>query len=167
MVNYADVDRVRLELEAMLREYPELADDEVLRADMLDGATDYKDILVALASMNSATKALGEGLEHYIVDLRWRADRYEARQVFLRDLIFRVMESAQLKKIELPHATLSLRNNPQRLVGEADPATLPDDLVKITRALNRTKIREAIEAGQIVPGFSLSNAAPSLVVKVK
>lgn len=168
MENQTDIiNRLRLEIETMLREYPELADDEVLRADMLDGATDIKGALVDLAALLGATKGLASGLHTYIEELCAREERYEHRQEFLRDLIFRVMDSAQLKKLELPHATLSMRNNPPRLVGDADPANLPDDLCSIKRTVDRKAIKAAVEAGRTVEGFQLSNAAPSLMVKVK
>jgi hypothetical protein len=168
MVNQGDVaDRLRLEIETMLREYPELADDDVLRADMLEGATDIRDVLVSLTDTLGTTKALGVGLHDYISELSGRAERYEHRQEFLRDLIFRIMDSAQLKKLELSHATLSLKNNPPRLVGDADPATLPDDLCAIKRSVDRKAVRAALEAGKEIPGFVLSNAAPSLTVRVK
>lgn len=168
MVNQGDVAaRLRLEIETMLREYPALADDDVLRVDMLEGSTDIRDVLINLTATLGATKALGAGLHDYIAELSGRFERYEHRQEFLRDLIFRVMDSGQLKKQELPHATLSLKNNPLRLVGDADPATLSDELCHIKRTVNRTAIRTLLEAGGDVPGFVLSNAAPSLVVKVK
>ena len=167
MGNFADVNELRIEIEAMLREYPELVDDEVLRADMVEGETNIKGVLAVLVELIGTTKALGAGLHDYIAELLTREQRYEARQEFLRDLIYRVMDSGQLKKLELPHATLSLRNNPQRLVGDADAATLPDDLCNIKRSVDRKAIKAAVEAGQVVPGFMLSNAAPSLMIKVK
>lgn len=171
MVNPIDVDHLRLEIETMLREYPELADDEELRADMLEGLTNITEVLIAVNRRYAETKALAAGLHAYIAELlgplEAREQRYEHRQEFLRDLIYRVMDSAQLKKIELPEVTLSLKANPPRLIGDADPELLPDDLCDIKRSINRKKIRAAIEAGKEVAGFVLSNAAPSLVVRVK
>jgi hypothetical protein len=168
MANLTDsVDRLRLEIEALLREYPILAEDEIARADMLEGATNTQEILTALARLMDDATALQEGVHGRIAELRQREERFLARIDYLRSLMFKIMESANLKKIELPEATLSLRNNPPRLVGEADPAALPDVLVKITRTLNRTAIRAALESGHAVEGFALSNAQPSLVVRVK
>lgn len=167
MVNFANVDRLRLELEAMLREHPELTDDEQLRVDMLDGETDITDVMMKLVTLLGRNKALGQGLHHYIEELEQREERYEQRQEFLRDLIFRVMDSAQIKKMELPQATLSLRANPPRLVGDADAATLPDNLCTIKRTVDRTAVKAQIEAGRAIEGFALSNAAPSLNIRVK
>lgn len=162
-----DVGRLRLEIAALLREYPELADDAVARLDTLDGQTDIRDVLRALTRSLDETMALRAGLEHRIQELETRFGRLVARDEAIRNLIFKLMSDAQLKKIELPLATLSLRSNPPRLIGDADAATLPDSLCHIKRSVDRTKVREAIEAGREVPGFVMSNAAPSLTVRVK
>jgi Arc/MetJ-type ribon-helix-helix transcriptional regulator len=167
MGNFVSVDALRIEVASLLREYPELMDDDVARLDTLEGATDIREVLIRLARALDETKALEEGVHARIAELTARQGRFVSRGEMLRDLIFKVLESANLKKVELPEATLSLRNGVPRLTGEADPASLPDDLVKITRAVDRKKVREAIEAGQIVPGFTLSNAQPSLTVRVK
>lgn len=167
MVNQISVDHLRLEIETMLREYPELVDDDIARLDTLEGATDIRDALIRLARALDDAKALGQGVHARIEELVAREGRFNARYELIRDLIFKILETANLKKVELPEATLSLRNNPPRLVGEADAETLPDALCKITRAVDRKKVREAIEAGQIVPGYQLSNAPPSLTVRVK
>lgn len=167
MANFNSVNQLRIEIDAMLREYPELADDEELRADMLEGATDIKEILSSLGRSLDNAKGLAAGVHSRIEELCAREQRFGTRIDFIRDLIFRVMDSAQLKKIELPEVTLSLKNNPQQLVGQGDAETMPDDLVNIKRTIDRKKVRAAIEAGQEVPGFTLSNAPPSLMVRVK
>lgn len=169
MGNFVSVDRLRIEVEALLREYPELIDDEITRLDTLEGATDIKDVLTRLGQSLGDLKVMQESLQARIDELETRLERFTARVALIRKLIFKVLESANLKKIELPEVTFSLRNNPPRLIGEAPADDLPDDLVQITitRAADLKKIREAIEAGQYVAGFAISNAAPSLVVKVK
>jgi hypothetical protein len=164
---FTSVSRLRIEIDALLREFPELADDEVARFDTLDGSTDVRDVLIRLARALDDTKALQQGVQARLAELEGREARFDARGEFIRELIFKLMAGANFKKVELPEATLSLRNNPRRLVGDADPATLPDNLVKVTRAVNRKAIREAIESGHAVEGFALSNAPPSLVVMVK
>jgi hypothetical protein len=165
--DFVSVSRLRIEVEALLREYPELADDDVALLDTLEGETDLLGVLAMLGRALDDTKALGEGVHARINELVAREGRFNARYELIRDLIFKVMESAQLRKVELPEVTFSLRSNPPRLVGDADPVTVPDELCKFTRSLNRKAIREAIESGHTVEGFLLSNAAPSLVVRVK
>jgi hypothetical protein len=99
--------------------------------------------------------------------LHSRKERFERRIKFLRDLVTRIMQAAGLTKRELTIMTFSMRNNPQQIVGDPDPAELPDEFVRIKREADKVAIRDALLAGREVPGCTLSNAPPSLVVKVK
>ena len=117
--------------------------------------------------MTEDAKALRDGTQERLDDLTARRNRFKQRVEFGRDLILKILDAAQVKKLELPEVTVSLRNNPQKLVGDFNPDLMPDEFVQITRSVDRKKIREAIDAGREIPGFALSNAAPSLTVKVK
>jgi hypothetical protein len=92
-----------------------------------------------------------------------RRARFERRIEFLKAMILKLLEHAGLKKIELPEATLSAHSGAPRVLGSADPDTLPDVLCKITREPNLTKIKERLQEGGEVPGYVLSNAEPHLV----
>jgi hypothetical protein len=160
-------DILRSQIEALLREYPDLVDDEILRADMLEGETDIKEVVGSINRMIEDAKALRDGTQGRLDDLLGRKARFQKRIDFGRDLIRQILEAAQITKLELPEVTASFRNNPPQIVGDPDPDELPDALVKVTRTADRKKIREALEAGDIIPGCVLSNAPPSLMLKVK
>jgi hypothetical protein len=160
-------DQLRSQIEALLREYPDLADDDILRADMLEGETDIREIVTSINRMIEDGKALKDGTQARLDDLSDRRARFQKRIDFGRDLIRKILEAAQISKLELPEVTASLKNNPQQLIGDPDPNVLPDELVKITRAPDRAKIKEALARGLTVPGFTLSNAPPSLSLRVK
>jgi hypothetical protein len=168
MVNLFDVDQVRRQIEAQLREYPELADDEFLRADMLASETDMYEVLTTIHRGIEDSKSLLDGATARMDELKSRRARMQRRVDFGRALITSILMSADLKKVELPEVTLSLRNNPPQMLGEVtDAGALPDDLVKITRTADRVKIRQALELGREVPGFVLNNSPPSLMTRVK
>lgn len=162
-----DADALRREIERLLLGFPELADDEVLRADMLDGSTEIGDILTSLIHTIQDAVALKEGTWARLDELKARGERFARRTEFVRALIFKIMETARLKKLELPEATLSIRNNPQQIVGDIDADALPDELCRIKREPDKKKIRDALLAGQQVPGCALSNAPPSLMIGTK
>ena len=81
--------------------------------------------------------------------------------------MLRILQAAELKKVELPEATLSQRNSPPQLVGNVDPELLPDDLCRIKREPNKTAIKEALLKGDLVPGMYLSNSPPSLTISTR
>lgn len=162
-----DADALRLEIENLIRTFPEIAEDEVLRADMLEGETSISDILTDLIRMGEDARAMRDATKAQQGNLKARAERFDRRVEFTRALMMAILGSADLRKIELPEATIYLRNNPQAIIGEVDGDALPDDLVKIERKPDRKKIRDALLAGAALDGLALSNSPPSVVVVVK
>ena len=158
---------IRVEIQHLLWAHPELSEDEVLRADMIDGQTDFKTFLTTLVRKLADANALADGTKERLTELRERKARFERRIDWLRTLLTKTLEAADAKKVELPEATVSMRAGTQALVGDPDPDTLPDEYVRIKREPDRAKIKAALLAGVDVPGCALSNAAPSLSVFVK
>jgi hypothetical protein len=84
-------------------------------------------------------------------------------------MMLKIMQWADLKRIELPEVTLSQHMGQRKVLGEPDVDLLPDDFVRITitRAPDKAKIKEALLRGEFVPEYSLSNAEPVLAVHPK
>ena len=162
-----NLDQLRFDIQNLLLQYPELAEDDVLREDTLDGVTDFREALSGIVRRIDNAMMLKSALNVRIDELKQRRERFDLRIDRLRELTLSVLQSANLKKLELPEVTLSQRAGLPQIVGEPDVDQLPDDLVRIRREANRTAIREALLAHRELPGLSLSNAPPSLVVKMK
>jgi len=162
-----DANALRLEIENLILRFPEIAQDEILRADMLDGETSISDVMTDLIRMGEDARALRDATKDQLANLKARGERFERRVEFSRALMMSILNAADLRRFELPEATIFMRNNPQQIVGELDGDKLPDGLVKIERKPDRVKIKEALKAGQVLPGLALSNSPPSIVVTVK
>jgi hypothetical protein len=162
-----NIDQLRRDIEALIREYPDLGEDEILRADMLDGETDLRSVLTMLFNTVDDNKAMIAAITERLQQLSARRARFGRRVEFLRELMLKILQSAQLRKIELPEATLSQRTVPPQIVGEVDADALPDDLCIIRREPNRNAIREALLNDRAVPGLSLSNSPPALLVNAR
>lgn len=158
---------IRQQVENLKVSYPDLLEDDEAWQATLESETDVNELLRSIVWRIDDAKAMVVGTKDRFEELKARKDRYEHRVEGLRELAFKIMQSTELAKLELPEATLSLRAGTQQLIGEADPASLPDDLCKISRDLNRTAIKDALKAGQTVPGFQLSNSPPSLTIRIK
>jgi hypothetical protein len=158
---------VKKQIENLKYSFPALLEDDEAWIATLDSETSFNDLLTSIVRRLEDTKALVIGTKDRFEELKARKDRFEHRIDTLRNLLFKLMQAAELPKLELPECTLSLRAGTQQLVGSADPEELPDELCKISRDLNRTAIKEALKGGGAVPGFSLSNSPPSLSVRVK
>jgi len=158
---------VKHQIDNLLVQYPELAEDEQLRADMIEGATSAFEFLRLIERKRQDACAMAGGIATNIAELSLRQGRFERRDQAMRAIAKKVMDAAQLQKVELPEATLSIRKGQQKLIGDADADLMPDAFVKTERKLNRTAIKEAIENGLVVPGFELSNGEPTLAVRIK
>jgi hypothetical protein len=158
---------VRQQIENLKVSHPELIEDDEAWLASLESETRFEELVTQLVRRIDDSKALAEGTAGRLTELQERKARMLHRMESLRNLLFKLMESAELAKLELPEATISVRKGTQQLVGEADPASLPDELCKISRSPDRTAIKDALKTGKEVPGFSLSNATPSLSIRIK
>lgn len=158
-------DIVRQQIANLLHLYPELAEDEDLRLDMIEAETDANALFSAIVAQVIEADKNATGLKAYEARFRERRARMERRVERLRELGFRIMEAADIRKVELPEATLSIRNGAQQVV-ITDESKLPDDLCKIERSPKKTEIKDALKSGTEVPGAELSNGAPSLSIRM-
>jgi len=158
---------VRQQIENLKLIHPELMEYDEAWIATLESETSFEELLTSVVRRIEDTKALMIGTADRFEELKSRKDRFDRRLDALRNLAFKIMQAAELAKVELPEATLSLRAGTQQLIGDADPEELPDELCKISRDLNRTAIKEALKTGLTVPGFELSNSPPSLTIRIK
>lgn len=159
-----DARELQQQIANLFLEYPELKDDEVMRIDMLEGATDIQELLTAVLGGIADAEAMSEKQTVLLENLKARKARYDRQVEFLRAMIGKIMAWADLQKVVLPEATLSMRLGQQKLIGDPDVALLPEDLIKVTRTPDRPKIREALRRGENVPECTLSNAEPALSI---
>jgi hypothetical protein len=157
---------IRHQVDGLLAAYPELVEDEVLRLDMIEGSTDLVDFVRRLERSRQEASALTEAIAMNVDALRARAARFERREQAIRDLMFRMLELAHLKKLEMPEATVSVRVGVPKVI-VTDEAALPDEFCRIKREPDKGKIKAALADFQAVPGATLSNAEDTLAIRVK
>ena len=161
-----DVKSVQDEITALLLLYPELLEDEVLREDMIEGQTSTFEFLSGIVRKIGSTKALAGGTADYIGKLQERKARLERREHALRSLISKVMNTAELRKAELPEATISISAGRSKVV-IVNEQEIPKDFLRIKTEPDKTRIGAALAAHEHVPGCALSNAEPVLRIAVK
>lgn len=161
-----DVDHIRQQISNLLLACPELAEDEVLRADMIEGETDANEFLRSLEQRRAESVCLAEAVQLQINALGERMKRFLNREHSCRQLMFRVMEAANLRKLELPEATLSIRPGVPKVIITIEEL-LPLEMWRFRKEPDKTKIKETIQGGTPVPGASLSNCEPVLSIRTK
>lgn len=145
------------------------ADDETI-ADTLEGISDLDQMLVAVMRSTEDDAMLVAGINERIGELQERRARLTHRIDTKRDVVCRVMERADLRRIEAPDFTLSLRNLPFSLVID-DDTQVPETYwhEKVTRSIDKKALGDALKAddAQPIPGARLSNGGVGLTVRKK
>ena len=158
-------DELVRQIEALIRDYPEMLEDDILRADMIEAETDAVGFIRQLEKKRNEAKINMETLMLYINQLKNRFERFRKQEEAMRALMFRLLQAGQLRRLVLPEATLSIASAPARvLITNEDE--LPDDYWRIKREPDKERIKLALITAAVVPGAELSNSPDYLRIKV-
>lgn len=155
---------VEQQIQALMNEFPEMMDDEDLKVDMLQGSTDFYELVEKINANLMENTALLTGLIQMMDHLKKRREMLGNRIDFQRALIKRLMEAANQRSIDLPAAKISLGKSPAKVL-ITDETAIPEEFVRIKREPNKTAIKEALVEGKDVPGAVLSNGGTSLTIR--
>ena len=163
MANKYDVDMLKRTIELLLERYPELKEDEELKADMLEGSTDFRETMEKLLRRTQDNIYLSKACQEAERDINDRRKRFDKRVEFGRELMKRLLEAANVRKMEFPTATISLMNTAPQVV-ILNEYEIPDDFMRIKKEPNKVLLKEMLEKMN-VPGVTLSNGGTSLVIR--
>lgn len=162
----ADLTKERRAAEALrdtLSKMPGM-DEETVR-DTIEGETDLHGALAEVVAMLTDAEVMAEGLMAKAKEFDARLKRYEDRIDFLRSAIEQAMLIGELRKLELPEATLSLGNRAATVV-ITDETAIPAKFWKpLDAVLDKTALKQALKDKQDVPGATLGNGTLSLTVR--
>lgn len=160
-----NADLIRQQISNLRLTHPELVEDEESWLLALESETDLTETLRAIERKRHETAGLAGGIVHALSQLHERQERFERREKALRGTLFNLLQAADLRKKELPEATLTIRNGTARVI-VTDELILPDIACRFKREPDKTKIKELLATGP-VRGAELSNAEPCLSIRVK
>jgi hypothetical protein len=142
--------------EHLLAEYRDAIDEETLR-DTLEGISSLPEALAAVVRSYLDDLMVAAALGMRIGDMQARLSRIESRVDKKRATITQVMEKADIKKLEQPDFTASLRAIPPGLV-VGDESLVPADYWRPQPAkLDKRGLLAALNGGASVPGVGLGN----------
>jgi len=160
----ADVANLEAEIESLFAQYPELADDEALRADMIEGSTSAYDVLSRLLAVERDAETMVSATASRISNLQSRKWRYERRQAAMRSLMHRLMKAGGIPKAPLVEATLSVRATPAK-VEILNERQLPKAYRRERIEPDKAAIKEALMAGKKVRGARMGEPGETIAVK--
>lgn len=151
----------------LLAEDPDIASDERLFSDMLEGeAGDAMEMLDRVLRASVHARDMSDAAQARAEEITARYNRYKKRAEALRGVAFAVMDALDLRRRELPDLTASIAAGRPSVV-IVDEAALPDQFIRTRREPDKTALLQAMKAGEAVTGATLSNSLPSLQVRTK
>lgn len=145
--------------------HDELADDERAWLDLLEGETDLYEWVRRLLGKIEDDEGVEASLATQISDRSLRKSRAGERIKAARQAISALLETAKLSKLELPEATVSVRDVPPKPI-VVDEAAIPDEFCRTVRKPDMALIKAGMESGE-VPGVSRDNGGVTLTIRRK
>ncbi len=149
----------------LVERFPE-ADDETLR-DTLEGLTDLREMVVAVARSQQEDRVMAQALRARIEEMQERLRRFDHAVDQKRDLLATVMERAEIGKIAECDLTISLRQSPPPLVVTDEDAIGEAYWRPQPPKLDRRKLLDDLKSGADVAGACLGNGGQTISVRVK
>lgn len=152
------------EINLLMAEFPQLAEDEELLLDTLEGNTRFNEIMERFLSAMRENETLAEAVSQRIGKLRERQTRLTHRSQFYRTLMHRLLERSGVKSVALPEAKVSVVNSPDKVI-ITDESAIPDQFMRITKEPNKAAIKSALKNGTVISGATLSNGGTTIQVR--
>ena len=141
--------------------------DEQTLADTVEGLTDLHEIVQAIIRSALADEALVLGLKCRISDMQDRLDRLQDRASKRRQIAKDVMIELDLKKLNAPDFTASIREGIPSLMVINEDAVPSIYWQPSEPRLNRQELAYELKQGAEIAGVALSNPEPVLSVRVR
>ena len=141
--------------------------DEQTLADTVEGLTDLHEILAAIVRAALADEALARGLKCRISDMQCRLDRLEDRAAKRRQIAREVMVELDLKKLNAPDFTASIREGMPSLIVLNEDAVPSIYWQPSEPRLKRQELAYELKQGAEIEGVALSDPEPILSVRTR
>lgn len=144
-----------------------VTDDEETIRDTVEGETSLREMIRDMLANIGEREAQISGLETYIGDLSSRKDRFKRQIEHSRALICSAMDMAGIQKHEMDIGTIALSKvRPSLIV--TNEAEIPTDFWKASDPkLDRSALKKALDAGDTIPGATLSNGGQTITIRRK
>lgn len=142
-----------------------IGEDEEAAHDAIEGETNLLETISSAVDRLSEIEAHADAIKTRIDDLKARKERLTNQAEHIRTALVVAMGVAEIKKLELPQATLSRRpTSPSvTIVSEAD---IPSRFWKPSDPkLDKKAVLDALKAEEAVPGAALSNGGETISIR--
>jgi hypothetical protein len=141
--------------------------DEQTLADTVEGLTDLHEIVQAIIRSALADEAMARGLKCRISDMQDRLERLQDRASKRRQIAKDVMVELDLKKLNAPDFTASIREGIPSLMVLNEDAVPSIYWQPSEPRLNRQELAYELKQGAEIAGVALSDPEPVLSVRTR
>lgn len=132
--------------------------------DCLDGETDIYLIMDWLIGKLGDEESMEEAIALRVKALGERKTACQGRQARLRGALHACLTATGERSLRRPEATLTIRPV-KPSISDVDESVLPERFFKVTKAVSKSLINDALAAGELVPGVVMGNGSESLSVR--
>lgn len=142
-----------------------IGDDEEMAAVAVEGETDLIEAISAGVARIAELEAHSMTIDYQLQSLKLRQSRFDAQAERIKAAIHVAMGQAELRRLELPQATLSVRAvAPKAEI--TDEALVPSRFWKAQDPkLDKAALLKALKDNEDVPGAALSNGGETISIK--
>lgn len=139
-------------------------DDDDLLLGMIEGETDAGELLDDLLEMEATAGAHIIANKERIAQLSERDARLARKQDAARAGMRKLLDATGLRKMERAAATVSIRAVPPKVEGD-DITVLPESCVAVKYSPDRKAIKAALESGETISGWRMTNGGETISVR--
>jgi hypothetical protein len=162
-----DLTRQAQAVQQLLAAYKDIiADDADFASDVIEGQTDFVEVVNAMAGQHSLDKALVAGISAHIKDMTERKARIATRIERRRLALTAAFQMAGIKgSLRCPLGSVGLTATPPKVI-PTDEKLIPDEFwTKPEPELDKKAIAAALNSGVTVPGATLSNGGVTISIR--
>lgn len=156
--------RILAALRADINVHHETLDDPDLMVVLAEGETSLLELIDLVLELDLFDEALIAALKGNRDTLAVRLHRMEERRRSRRVVLEQALNLLERKSLERPTGTISLADRAPNLVIDEE-SVIPAKFFDLKPVLNRRLAKEALEAGEEVPGARLSDRTTTLTLR--
>jgi hypothetical protein len=141
-------------------------DEAALMDALRDGGADVDGLLTRLLRARQEADKNAAAVAERVLDLNWRKARFGRQEEEYLAAAYSILDALGLTKWRSAEFSVSVTAGRPGVI-LTDETALPDRFVRIERKADKTAIKAALEAGEIVPGAELANGIPTMTVRTK
>jgi hypothetical protein len=163
-MNPAIISNIAAARDALMRDYPALADDPEFLADVIEGETEAPAIAAKLIQRRNEARANRDACKSLSQDYAAKASAWELRSTAQNRMLMALMDAAGVSKLSTPVGTVSVLDGKESLKLAADFEP-PQGYFTTQIVADKKAIESALKAGETMPGAWLERGNPYVMVR--